>query len=361
MPELIHRRVAVITNSPAPYRDQLFNRLGPLVGTLDVYYTQPATSDRAWSTDPVDAEHRLRPIGSFGSLGSWNYGVVKAVRSHDVVIVGGYDQLSYVVALVVAKALRKRTVMIFDGLAPSRIHRREFRTLLKSVIVRRADVCLTNGAIGRRYFAERLKVPASRIRNQYLVPVETRPPTPSTRRFDVVFVGRLIERKRVDLLIEASKALGGVTVGIVGDGPLYWDLRRQARGTGVEFLGDGTAMEVAQAMSGARCVVVPSVDEPWGLVVHEAMAHQTPVVVGLDMGCVEDLVVDGSNGVILRDYNAESLVAAIRSALALDRAEVSSTNSRVLELWNLEHHVEAFRSAIEGSNEPHEEGGDVGP
>jgi glycosyltransferase involved in cell wall biosynthesis len=348
MHEEYEARVAVLTNSPAPYRDQLFRRLRPYVASLDVFFTHPPSRDRAWTTDPVPSDRRLKRVISFGQFGYFNWGVFRVVRQCDVVIVGGYDQPSYVLALIAARAMRKRSILIFDGLAPSRLHRRGVLTALKSITVRQASVCLVNGSIGVRYFHDRLRVPSARIRNQFLVPV-LEPTTGSEceKRYDVVFVGRLIERKGVGLLIDALRTLPGISAAIVGDGPMMRPLMGQAEGLDIDFLGELRARQVATTMRCSSCLVAPSRDEPWGLVVHEAMHVGIPVVVGEDVGCVEDLVVDGLNGIVVHGRSAAELASAITAALALDRAQVTSTNSRVLELWNLDHHVEAFRLAID--------------
>jgi L-malate glycosyltransferase len=348
MHEEYEARVAVLTNSPAPYRDQLFRRLRPYVASLDVFYTHPPSRDRAWTTDAVPSDRRLKRFMSFGEFGYLNWGVIRVVRQCDVVIVGGYDQPSYILALIAARLMRRRSILIFDGLAPSRLHRRGFLTALKSITVRQASVCLVNGSVGARYFRDRLRVPSTRIRNQFLVPVlEPATEGECAKRYDVVFVGRLIERKGVGVLIEALRSFPGISAAIVGDGPMRQALTGRAEGLDIEFLGESQAGKVATTMRCSGCLVAPSRDEPWGLVVHEAMHAGIPVVVGEDVGCVEDLVVDRLNGIVVHGRSAADLASAITAALALDRVQVTSTNSRVLELWNLNRHVEAFRLAID--------------
>src|SRR5258707_12307108 len=46
----------------------------------------------------------------------------------------------------------------------------------------------------------------------------------------------------------------------------------------------------------ATCMVLPSMSEPWGLVVNEALSHGCPSVVSESCGCVPELVIDGISG-----------------------------------------------------------------
>lgn len=341
-------RVAVLTNAPAPYRDQLYAALRPLVGSLSVSYILPASADRSWVVDQVDAVQRLPVLFQRRRFGTLSRGLWKLARGADVLLVGGYDQPSYIVAMVFGRLLRKRVVVFFDGVAPSRIGRSGPLERFKSIVLRLPHEHLANGITGRRYF-EGLGVPPARIRNQYLVPLAPRSNAETTvsEAVQVLFVGRLLPRKGVGHLIDAIRMLPDMTCTIAGDGPLRPHLERQADGLPVEFVGEVDRARVDELMSSARCLVVPSVDEPWGLVVHEALAHGLPVVAGADMGCVPDLVRDGVNGVVVNDLSSASLADAVRRALQLDRSVVDEHNTAILQEWNLENHVSAFAAAVD--------------
>src|SRR5207247_1792609 len=57
----------------------------------------------------------------------------------------------------------------------------------------------------------------------------------------------------------------------------------------------------------AKCFVLPSISEPWGLVVNEAMASSLPVLVSNRCGCAMDLVRHGRNGFVFNPLNVRSL------------------------------------------------------
>ncbi|MEW2614119.1 glycosyltransferase family 4 protein [Streptomyces sp. NPDC047880] len=130
-----------------------------------------------------------------------------------------------------------------------------------------------------------------------------------------VAVGRLVEYKRVDLLLRLWERVRPVTGGrlvIVGDGPERERLERLA-GPDVEFTGYVTEAEKHRLLCAAWLLLHPSAVEGWGLVVTEAAARETPSV-AFDVPGLKDSVVDGETGILAR---GESSFAAAWCALAL--------------------------------------------
>jgi glycogen(starch) synthase len=140
---------------------------------------------------------------------------------------------------------------------------------------------------------------------------------------ELVFVGRLVSDKGVDVLLQALNILG--TEGnlrrpkltVVGEGPEREPLRGLARNLGldsqVEFVGQICGMELAGLLHRHRILVVPSVwPEPFGLVALEGAACGC-FVVGSDGGGLPDAI--GPCGLTFRSGCAESLALAIAQAL----------------------------------------------
>lgn len=114
---------------------------------------------------------------------------------------------------------------------------------------------------------------------------EIRNTEPAEDGFDVLFAGRLIKDKRVDLLLEGFDRVASAetTLGIIGDGPMREEL--QATATSLEksdqimFTGflDEYGDVLAQ-MRAARVFVSPSTREGFGLTYAEAMAAGCTVI-----------------------------------------------------------------------------------
>ena len=120
------------------------------------------------------------------------------------------------------------------------------------------------------------------------------------RTFAVLFVGKLVDRKRPLDLVRAVARLGGRGALLVaGAGPLEAAVCAEASRLGVDLrmLGFLNQTELGRAYAIADCLALPSDrTETWGLVVNEALAAGVPVVVSDAVGCAPDLARDGETG-----------------------------------------------------------------
>jgi len=119
-----------------------------------------------------------------------------------------------------------------------------------------------------------------------------------------VYAGRLIEHKRIDLLLDALALVeSDARLEVIGDGPQRPSLEARAQALGVdrhvEFCGMlPTPEEVWRRIARADCLVIPSEREGFGLTALEAMALGTPVIYcSSPHSAVGDLVRDGVDGV----------------------------------------------------------------
>jgi glycosyltransferase involved in cell wall biosynthesis len=137
----------------------------------------------------------------------------------------------------------------------------------------------------------------------YFLPEPTVAPRVAVQdgKFRTLYVGSLIELKRVDLLIDAVAALGAISVEleIVGNGPLEESLRARAvnRGLPVRWLGRKEISEIPALMAEADCLVLPSRYDGWGAVVSEALMVGTPAICSDACGAAGVVRVSGAGGV----------------------------------------------------------------
>lgn len=144
------------------------------------------------------------------------------------------------------------------------------------------------------------------------------------QRSDLIYVGRLIDEKRVDLLIHAVVGLIGrfpdLRCVIVGDGPERAALRALAVELGVDghiaFVGRVADERVPALMRASRVHVLPSAREGYGITVVEAQAcGLVPVVAASPMSAAPDLISDGMDGLVF-DPTAAGLTSVLADLLA---------------------------------------------
>ncbi|MBR8836290.1 MAG: glycosyltransferase family 4 protein [Stigonema ocellatum SAG 48.90 = DSM 106950] len=149
--------------------------------------------------------------------------------------------------------------------------------------------------------------PESRIQNQ-VVPN------------NFIFIGRLVECKAVDLLLEAFQPVAAQTdayLEIIGDGPLRQQLEHQAVGLGltsrVKFTGWLSQKQCAARLDDAAALVLPSLLECGGAVVLEAMAMGVPVIATKWGGPADYL--DETCGILIEPTSREVLVNGLKNAM----------------------------------------------
>lgn len=140
----------------------------------------------------------------------------------------------------------------------------------------------------------------------------------SDRQTVFCFIGRLIQLKCVDVLIEAFAAaeLDQSRLVVIGDGPERSKLESLARkysSKDIEFTGFLSQEECAAKLAVMDVLVLPSVHECGGAVVLEAMCSGLPVVAAKWGGPADYL--DDDTGILVEPYSREVLLRGIASAL----------------------------------------------
>ena len=116
----------------------------------------------------------------------------------------------------------------------------------------------------------------------------------------VLNIGRLAHQKGADLLLDAVPQVLGehpdACLLMVGSGPMLTVLRARARGLPVRFLGEVPDDEYVRLLNTADRVVIPSRNEPFGLVLLEA-GSASRAVAATDVGGLFENIDDLVDGV----------------------------------------------------------------
>jgi glycosyltransferase involved in cell wall biosynthesis len=290
--------------------------------------------------------------GTLRNLARMALGVDAAMRRENVDWVLGFNPVPWG-SLAALPALRRgaRVLLSFIG--------KDFRQIMHPLaaplrsVVRRATVVTVTGERMRRGLVE-LGVSESRIRTlPHFVDTERFQPGAAEPDFDVVSVGQLIHRKRMDVLIEAVARLRdrGISVrtAIVGEGALREELESLVRTRNladrVEFLGFRDDVEAILNRARVFSLVSEWEGVPFALI--EAMCSGlVPVVT--DVGTIGDFVREEDNGHLVPVGDAAALAAALERLL-VDRAHRDRLRRNVLALRNslsLERGVAFWRELL---------------
>ena len=177
-----------------------------------------------------------------------------------------------------------------------------------------------------------------------------------------LFVGRFLPRKGLENLVKAYADFRKKMVQnpwdllLVGDGEHLENIHGLARDIpGVLFVGPQFGDDLCQYYALARALVVPSIIDPWGLVVNEGMASGLPVIVSKGCGAAKTLVREGENGWTFEPGDDETLTnLMIRvSSLSSDALkEMGRRSQSIVSEWSLDRFVDGVLEAIEIPRRP---------
>ena len=167
----------------------------------------------------------------------------------------------------------------------------------------------------------------------------------------LLYSGRLIHHKGVQDLITTFKILNkektNLKLLIVGEGNFKNELKRYAQDItdDVIFIGHVDPFDIYKYYYASDIFVLPTHNDPWGLVVNEAMACGLPIIVTNAAGCNLDLVKD--NGFVVLEHDINELYIAIMKLIDNDLRKSFSKKSReLINEWSYENSLNSFFDMI---------------
>lgn len=165
-----------------------------------------------------------------------------------------------------------------------------------------------------------------------------------------LFVGRLVERKNVRLILQAAARLNPerFAVVIAGSGEQLGELKSLAANQpNIHFAGNVAPADLPAVYAMADVLILPASQEPWGLVINEAMVCGLAIIAHQHCGAAVDLV-DADNGFKLSGFSVDELAAAMNSLIenpARLRAMQESSRQKIQD-WTIENSAKGIVEAI---------------
>jgi colanic acid/amylovoran biosynthesis glycosyltransferase len=189
----------------------------------------------------------------------------------------------------------------------------------------------------------------------------------------LIFVGRLVEKKGLGVLLRALHHLPADlawSLDVIGDGPLRSELEDSAQGLGerVIFHGQRGAEELGHLLGRAQVAVFPSVRARSGdqdglpVAMLEAMAAGTPVVASDLPGLRDAVRGEPEAGVVVPPEDDHALAAALQRLLVDDdlRARLGRQAASRAEGYSVEaigaRYIDLLRDAVQGTIGTQEDG-----
>jgi glycosyltransferase involved in cell wall biosynthesis len=333
---------------PSPYQRDLFYTLSrcPEID-LQIYYLESGCADSPWTQKPLQPYEKVLP-GFHLAWGlsrfhlNWH---LPDVRNVDVVILNGYQSI---VSQTILRAYADQVPCIFWGEkmvgASSGIKGR-----LQKVFSGALNQCQAIAAIGSHAQQDyQTRFPNHPVFNipyycnlsEFQTSVE-RPHDPIT----ILFCGQMIERKGVDLLLQAFERLvqSGtkarlLLVGREAELPEMMRSLSPETQQQINYAGFHDPEYLPQFFEQADLFVLPSRYDGWGVVVNQALGAGLPIICSDAVGASIDLVEPGINGAIVPAGDAMALYKSLYFYTQCPEAiqQASQASKRKSAIWSPE-------------------------
>ena len=363
------KRIAWIVHSPTPYKTPFFRMLAaqpPVdVTFFFLYWGDP---QRAWHQEPLSGvkykvlsgvSFRKRPgEGELVHLGPAVIGELRKGR-FNLVVICGYSHPTLLFALFYCLVTGTPFVLQGESHVVQQRHplKRALKRCLLFPLLRRARAAFATGRKATDYWVD-AGIPRERVftlSNTPDIDFFLKESESGTGRREVVrkdlglsrhrtgiFVGRFVEVKGVENILEAMAGLSSEKqpqLLLVGDGPLKsrYENIIQRHNLPVRLVGFQQKDQLPELYAAADFFILPSLSEPWGVVVNEAMACGLPLLLSDQVGAAYDLLEEGRNGFMIPAGDTAAWRKALVTMMELTDAELNRMGAASRELirpWN---------------------------
>jgi glycosyltransferase involved in cell wall biosynthesis len=359
-------KLAFWMNMPSFYQADLFRALSKIAGVeLKVIFESRVPEDRArlgWHDDLDGFDYEFLDD---------RHPIIDAIRKarkykgHVHIVNGLWAGRVMEAALASLFTLGSRYFIYSEAPDPRTtipLYKKKLLTILGKQILKKAEGVLPISHFAVEYFksygVENLRIcPFGYFRS---LPDSFKDATikPMKDSIDAIFVGQLVHRKGVDILLSAIEPLfasrKNLYLHLVGSGELEQECRNWVaqRNLSSQIIFEGVidSTSILDRLAKSDLLVLPSRWDGWGVVVNEALMVGVPVIVS-DMCGAADLIKNGVNGYVFKSEDVENLRDKLECFLArLESANNMSEEAKRVGIWlDARNAAEYLANALMGS------------
>jgi glycosyltransferase involved in cell wall biosynthesis len=317
-------------NIPAPYMVERFNAVADS-GVLDfeAWFNDRLEPDRSWNVNEKEWRFRYRYLPTTTIAGSKLHWPIPVLGRMPDVLVSLYAEPSFLTGWAVAKMRGAKTAFWCQVTFDQWVSRKWWKEKLKNLIFPQVDVTLGSGEESRQFAIRYGVAEAKALCLRHSIDVhhysnghQLYYPVRDKIRCELgvvgsvfIYVGRLWWGKGINYLLEAfdtvqKQSSDEVSLLLVGDGPEDEALKQLCAERGIRnviFAGFHQKHEMPRFYSAADVFVFPTLGDPYGLVVDEAMASSMPIISTSAAGEIADRVEQGVNGYVVPPSNPQAM------------------------------------------------------
>jgi len=336
-----------------------------------------------WDTDLLNGYHFevLPAIGKTNRLTFWqpfNYGLLRRLKKGNfkVLWVHSYAPPFNLYAIIAAKLLSIK-VLVRDEATPVSKHRGKLKIIIKKRFFNCLDILIDGylaiGTMNKQYYLyngvpeEKIFDMPYAVDNQYFKKQaeqclnnreELRESLGLKKERPVIlYASKLTQRKRALDLLEAFQYVLNIVhpkpyLLFIGDGEMRSLVEKRVQqlslSNDVFLLGFKNQSELPCFYDLCDVFVLPSLHEPWGLVINEAMNAGRSIIASDQVGSAHDLINQGRNGFVFQAGNIQGLVQTLVETLKdpIHCRDMGLASLKIISNWGFEEDIKGLKKAI---------------
>ena len=387
------QRLAIVASHPIQYQDPFFRLLAKEHDVdltvlycsrhgVETYRDEDMGTTLRWDLEMLQG-YRYEFLRNFGGNPNAGYtrlinpGIVPALmRGHydAVIFMLGWGSITALLGIAACRASRTPFFLFGDSSCPppENTLRARIRARLLRMLFAQASGFMTSGALNADYYAHYGADPKTFFLLPWAIDNERFAETSNITRDErdtlraqygidrdaivFLFSAKLVPRKDPMTLLRAfekMQARDRATIVFMGDGELRESLEQYAHehelSSRVRFIGFVNQRDIPRHYAMSDVFVLPSLYEPRGAVINEAMACGLPVIVTDRCGSIGDIVQADDNAFIYPAGDAVALAHFLDVMTTDDalRAKMSARSRAIIAGWSYERGVEGVKSMLQ--------------
>ena len=360
------KRVAIITNIPAPYRVDFFDYLKNNYKEYEfiVIYSSANEDNRSWEMEKEKLESSIflesKTIKIKNNFDPkyihipWGVGKVLKKIAPDVVVASEYNP-TVIQALSYCKRKKIPFVSWTDGTLFSERNINFVQKFLRKYVIANASSYIASSTKSKEaqiaYGASEEKCHISLLTvdvNKYIQEPQGK------GNGKILCVGRLENLKGIDLLLKALKNVREeFELYLAGDGDAEQSLKELTKELElterVHFLGQLGRNELLKHYADSDLFILPTRQDCFALVILEAMCSGLPIICSKYAEGAPDMIEEGENGYIIDPYDEKAFSECIESVLGASglQNEMKKKSDQMIEKFRFENVAKGYLEAIE--------------
>jgi glycosyltransferase involved in cell wall biosynthesis len=287
---MIQTDLLIITHIPTFYKINLYNEIAIKKQIFVIFLSNSTNEFR--SIDFIDTRFIKFPFLIINKLGLSKFNLIDSYKlifyliykiRYKKIIVGGWDLIAFWLIIFICKKSNNILNLESTIIESKAIGVKKF---LKKLFLLRITYIITPGMLNLDLLNKlnyRGKIIISNgvgIINKFDLNYSL-----CNKKYQkkFLFIGRLCESKNLFFLIESFRLRPSFNLTIVGDGPLLKKLNEDCP-KNVKLVGSCCNSAISKIFSNHNFLILPSINEPWGLVIDESLYHNVPVIVSKNCG-----------------------------------------------------------------------------